>query len=77
MAGEELTKQFNAMGNALQYIIVLDGQFIGTWKRTLKKDAVHIHLNPLIKLTDDEIQAIAEAAEGYGEFHNLPVILEM
>ena len=77
MAGEELTRQFNTMGNALQYIIVIDGQFIGTWKRTLKKDEVHIQMNALIELTKKEREAIAEAAERYGTFLGLPVDLEM
>ena len=76
MAGEELTRLFNTMGNALQYIIVIDGQFVGTWKRILKKDAVHIQLNPLAKLVKEENQAMAEAARKYGDFLNLPIVLE-
>ena len=76
MAGEELTRQFGTMGNALQYIIVIDGQFVGTWKRTLKKDAVHIQLNPLTELTKEEKEAIVEATERYGAFFELPVVLE-
>ena len=76
MAGEELTRLFNTMGNALQYIIVIDGQFVGTWKRTLKRDAVFIQLNPLIKLGKDENQAITKVARKYGDFLDLPVVLE-
>jgi len=76
MAGEELTRQFTAMGNALQYIIVIDGRFVGTWKRTLKKDAVIIQLTPLIKLGKDENEAIADAANRYGAFLNLPIVIE-
>lgn len=76
LAGEELTKQFKTMGNALQYIIVIDGQFVGTWKRRLEKDAVHIQLNPLTKLGKEENQAIVDAARKYGNFLNLPIVLE-
>ena len=76
MAGEGVTRAFNTMGNTLQYIIVIDGQFVGTWKRTLKKDAVHIQLNPLTELTKEEKEAIVEATERYGAFFELPVVLE-
>lgn len=77
MAGEALTKQFSAMGNALQYVIIIDGQYVGTWERTLKKDAVIIQINPLIKLGKEENQAIVDAARRYGDFLKLPIVLEI
>jgi hypothetical protein len=76
MAGEDFTRLFNAMGNALQYVIILDGRFVGTWKRTLKRDAVIIQLNLFTQLTKAENQAIAKAAQQYGAFLKLPVVLE-
>jgi DNA glycosylase AlkZ-like len=76
MAGEALTKQFRAMGNALQYIIIVDGQYVGTWKRILKKDAVIIQLNPLTELNKEENEVITGAARKYGTFLDLPVVLE-
>src|SRR5687768_16953458 len=30
----------------IAHVIILDGQIIGGWKRTLKKDAVVVELNP-------------------------------
>jgi hypothetical protein len=77
MAGEALTKQFSAMGNALQYVIIIDGKFVGTWKRVVKKDTVIVQLNPLLKLSKDEVRAVAAAAEQYGTFLGLPVELEI
>jgi len=77
MAGEALTKQFSAMGNALQYVIVIDSKFVGTWKRVIKKDMVIVQLNPLLKLSKDEYRAVAAAAERYGTFLGLPVELEI
>jgi hypothetical protein len=67
---------FGAMGNALQYIIIVDGQLIGTWKRTLKKDGVIIETNILINLTEAENQAVALAAQQYGAFFELPVVMD-
>ena len=55
------------------HIIILDGQIVGGWKRTLKKDVVLVEVNPITKLTKAERRAIAEAAERYGQFLGLGV----
>jgi hypothetical protein len=57
-----------AMGNALQNVIVLDGQIVGTWRRTISKKQVAVELNPFRALTSAEDVAIAAAMEGYREF---------
>jgi hypothetical protein len=75
MDENNLATLFGEMGNALQYIIVLDGQLVGTWKRVIRKDAIHIETNLLKKLSDAENQAIALAAQQYGAFHELPVVI--
>ena len=71
----EVGDKLIALGNALSYIVVLDGQIVGTWKRILTRDAVVIQLDLLYKLTADDHQAIAAAARRYGEFLELPAIL--
>ena len=48
--------------------IVIDGQVVGTWKRTLKKTTVTIELQPFNPLSDVESEAVATAAETYGAF---------
>jgi len=67
--------KLSALGNALAYIIVVDGQIVGTWKRTLRKGAVVIETNLFTRLTKAENRAIAEAAHQYGAFLDLPVVL--
>jgi hypothetical protein len=64
-----------AMGNALSYIIVVDGQVVGTWKRTLRKGTVMIETNIFKRLTKAEKRAVAVAADRYGAFLELPVEL--
>jgi len=64
-----------ALGNALTYIIVVDGQIVGTWKRTLRKGAVVIETNSFTPLTNAENRAVAAAADQYGAFLDLPVVL--
>jgi len=53
-------------------IIVVDGQVVGTWKRTLKKDALAITLSPFAKFSKVETRALAAAASRYRKFLGVP-----
>jgi hypothetical protein len=75
MVNEKDGKKLKSMGNDLTYIIILDGQIIGTWKRVQGKNVI-IKPNFFRPLKKDEKQAFAHAAEEYGRFLNLPVELE-
>ena len=55
--------------------IVSDGVVTGTWKRTFKGGAVVIELAPFRPLTPAENDALGAAADRYGEFLGLPVVL--
>ena len=55
------------------HIIIMDGQIIGGWKRTLKKGSVVVELNLLTQLTKAENKVVADAAQQYGNFLGLPV----
>jgi hypothetical protein len=64
-----LQKQLRPNDNVLfSHIIVMNGQVIGGWRRTLKNDAVTINATLLLKLTRAETSALRIAAEGYGRF---------
>lgn len=63
--------KLTALGNALTAIIVVDGQIVGTWKRTFRKGAVDIKTDIFTSLTEAENQAIALAAQRYGMFLGL------
>ena len=54
--------------------IVVDGQVVGTWKRTLKKDTLAISPSHFTKLKRAETRAIAEAANHYGKFLGAAVV---
>jgi hypothetical protein len=54
--------------------IVVDGQVVGTWKRTLKKDTLAVSPSPFTKLKPAETRAIAEAASRYGKFLGASVV---
>lgn len=75
IGSDEIGTKLNAMGNALLYVVIVDGQIVGTWKRTLKKDAVIVEFNIFSVLTQVEAQAVAQAAQRYGDFLELPVVL--
>lgn len=56
--------------------LIIDGQVLGTWRRTSKKTKVVINLLPFGKLSANQRNLLHEAAERYGSFLNLPVTLE-
>ena len=64
-----------ALGSALNYIVVVDGQVVGTWRRTLSRAAVSLEFNLFTLLTERQSQAVALSAQRYGEFLELPVTL--
>jgi hypothetical protein len=57
----------------LAHVIILDGQLVGGWKRTLKKHTALIELMLITDLTRAQRNAVDQAASRYGEFVRLPV----
>jgi hypothetical protein len=57
----------------LANVIILDGQVIGGWRRTLNKDSVLVEASLIAKLTKKGEQALEQAAEQFGAFLRLPV----
>ena len=68
--------KLNARSNVFSHMIAMDGEIIGTWKRTLKKDAVIIERSTFAHLTEAEAHAFTIAAQRYGQFVGLPVMLQ-
>jgi len=67
-------QKLDSRGNFLfNNVVVLNGQVVGTWKRTLTKSEVVIEFVLFSKLTKIENRAIADAAERYGKFLGLSV----
>jgi hypothetical protein len=71
----KFVKQTNAGGGMLSPIVVIDGQVLGTWKRTLKKAAVIIETRWFTEVNPGQFDAFRKAALQYGAFLNLPVDL--
>ncbi|HEX6033472.1 MAG TPA: crosslink repair DNA glycosylase YcaQ family protein, partial [Anaerolineales bacterium] len=59
----------------LTQVMVLNGQVSGTWKRTLKKNQVIMEFAPFTALSKEQNRAVIAAAERYGGFLQLPVVL--
>jgi hypothetical protein len=64
---EQHMKQISDRG-VFRPIIVVDGQVVGIWKRTLQNDALRIEIQPFIDLDPSTKDKIAEAATRYGSF---------
>jgi hypothetical protein len=60
---------------SLSNIIVVDGQLVGTWKRTFRKDAIALEARLLTTVSRGERKAIAAAATKYSEFLEMRVEL--
>ncbi len=70
------TKKLDQRGNILfNHTIVIDGQVVGTWKRTIKKDAVIVTPSLFISLNEAETRALAASVNRYGVFLEMPVSL--
>ncbi|MBA3533788.1 MAG: winged helix DNA-binding domain-containing protein [Ardenticatenales bacterium] len=70
-----LAKQINPGGGLLAPTIVVDGQVVGVWKRTLKRKAPLVRATLFTRLTPAAAQAVETAAARYGQFVGLPVEL--
>jgi hypothetical protein len=68
-------KQTNAGGGMLSPTIIIDGQVVGTWKRTLKKGLVVITPRWFTLLKKAQKHTFTLAALQYGAFLELPVVL--
>jgi len=58
----------------LTHTIVIGGQVVGTWRRTLTKSAAILQVRPFSVLTKAEREAIDKATARYGAFLQLPVV---
>jgi hypothetical protein len=56
-------------------MIVMDGLVVGSWRRTFSKGAVVIQTKHFTRLTAAHTRAIAESAQGFGEFLGMKVDL--
>ncbi len=66
-------KRVITTSDILSSVIILNGQVVGIWKRTLTKNAVFVNLSPFAPLNTAERQAIEVAVEHYAAFLNLCV----
>jgi hypothetical protein len=62
-------------GGVFRPMIVIEGQIVGTWKGTRKKDTMVVTPNLFRTLTSAEDQALVGAANQYGAFLGLPAQL--
>ena len=54
--------------------IILNGEIVGTWKRTFKENKIKILLNQFKSLNNEENRAIKESAASYGNSIRMHVI---
>lgn len=57
----------------IAHIVIVDGQIVGGWRRTLKKDVVRIEFTLIVDLTKAQMNAIERAVSQFSKFLQLPV----
>lgn len=60
-------------GGIINPMLVIDGRVVGTWRRTIRKQAVLLSLTPFAPLSPSERAACARAAQSFGAFLNVSV----
>lgn len=55
------------------HIIIMNGQIVGGWRRTITKNAVSLERKLFTDLTRSQERALAQEADRYSEFLQLPV----
>ncbi len=61
-------------GGMIQAIAVVDGQVVGTWRRTLRKGGVAVELEPFERIKPTAKRGLEEAAQRYAEFLRMPLL---
>ncbi len=56
--------------------IVIDGQVVGTWRRTVKKNAIHLELTPFEVFSTHEQRLLVSAIEQYEAFVGMRVVCD-
>lgn len=57
------------------HLLIVNGKWTGSWKRTLSAKAASVELRPARPLTRDEMREVGTAAARYSRFLGLPVTL--
>jgi hypothetical protein len=68
-------KQAAPGGGMLSATVVLDGQVVGTWKRTIKRDRIVLQVDPFSELGQAATHAVAAAVDRYSSFLGMPIEL--
>lgn len=76
MFDAQYASKLDARGNVVfNHFILLDGQLVGTWKRTINKRDVVVEIEPFLPLNAAQTNAVAQEAQRFGEFVALPVVM--
>ncbi|GAB4521861.1 MAG: winged helix DNA-binding domain-containing protein [Anaerolineae bacterium] len=75
ISDEHMQKVVPGNNGVFKPMLVVDGEVVGLWQRTVKKKAVEVTLLPFNTLGAYEAEAV-EAAQGYAAFHGLPLVVK-
>jgi hypothetical protein len=68
-------KRVNAGGGVLKPVVVIRGQVVGTWQRTLGKGEVSVRPAYFRRIAREDMRAVSTAAQRYGTFLGMPAVV--
>ncbi|HEV2339224.1 MAG TPA: winged helix DNA-binding domain-containing protein [Patescibacteria group bacterium] len=68
-------RHMNFNGGMINGAIISKGIIIGTWKRVFEKKEIIITIHPFSTFENEEYKEITKAADRYGHFHSLRVVM--
>ena len=71
----EVIARLFTIGAALSYLVVIDGQIVGMWKRQLERSTVVITIDYWTRVTRAQMRAVTAAAQRYAEFLEKQVVI--
>ena len=74
LAGRHLSTVVPGSNGMFLSTIVVNGEIVGTWRRTAKAKVVQITVEPLGTLTASSRKGFERAAGAYGDYLGLPVV---
>jgi hypothetical protein len=70
-------KRLVGKGNALAYVVILDGQIAGTWRRAIGKGVVRVQVAPFQRWSRPQRDAVETAAERFADFLRVGLELKL
>ena len=68
------TKETITNNGIFKPVVIVDGKVVGLWKRTTKKDSIHIEMQYFSPIKSTQMRGIHVAAKRYGDYNGKKIV---